>query len=90
MYYEATLKPMGAGALSPGLEMFRGEKVILIKGWRADAGPHLGHQFYITTPYFGSIPEGELKDMRQISYPEWKRKKSSLEKRKDLRKYLNP
>ncbi len=67
MYYEATLKPMGAGALSPELEMFRGEKVILITGWRADMGPHMGQQFYITTPYFGSIPESELKDMRQIS-----------------------
>lgn len=75
MYYEATLKTITNNSLGPEIEMFRGEKINLIKGWRAEEGPYWRQQCYFTIPYFGWIPEGELKDMRQISYPEWKKGK---------------
>ena len=83
MFYEATLKTITNNSLDPEVEKFRGERIILIKGWRAKEGPCWGQQCYITIPYFGWIPEGELKDMRQISDPEWKREKSDLEKRQN-------
>jgi len=81
MFYEATLKTITNNSLDPEVEKFRGERIILLTGWRAEEGPYWRQQCYFTIPYFGWIPEGELKDMRQISYPEWKRKKSDLEKR---------
>ena len=89
MYYEATLKPENVETLDPEVEKLRGEKIILIKGWRAENGPYLGQQCYITGPYFGWIPECELKDMKQISYSEWKNKKISLEKSEGFKKSLD-
>jgi|GEM_PF-3371002 hypothetical protein len=76
MFFTATLKSKNIHALNPGVEKFRSQKVLLIKGWRAEKGPYFGQQCYMTDPYLGWIPESELKDMREISYPEWKSKKS--------------
>ena len=83
MFYEATLKTITNNSLDPEVEKLRGERIILITGWRAEEGPYWGQQCYLTIPYFGWIPEGELKDMRQIFYPEWKREKSDPEKRQN-------
>jgi hypothetical protein len=84
MFYEATLKTITINSLEPEIEKFRGKRINLIKGWRAEQGPYWGQQCYITVPYFGWIPEGELKDMRQISFPELKRKKTELEKQQNF------
>ena len=68
MIYEATLKTKTSNSLEPEVEKFRGEKIILIKGWRAWEGPYWGQECYITTPYIGWIPECELEYMKEISW----------------------
>lgn len=75
MFYEATLKTMTKNSLDPEVEKYRGERIILIKGWRADVDPYWRQECYITSPYFGWIPECELEDMKAISCKEWERKK---------------
>jgi len=69
MYYEATVKTktVSNNSLEPEIEKHRGKRVNLIRGWRVEEGPYCGQQCYITVPYFGWIPKGELKDMKQIS-----------------------
>ena len=41
MYYEATLKPENVETLNPEVEKLRGEKIVLIKGWRVASHNHL-------------------------------------------------
>ena len=74
MYFEAIFNPSKKTEYNSDAESFVGKKLALQDGWIIEDGPHKGqHCFYLPNSTVGTIPESDLKDLKNIPYVRWKR-----------------
>ena len=72
MLYEAIYQPLDADTQNSEARKFMGKKIALQEGWRIEKGFYKGQHCYIPSANFGWIPQGDLKNLKNISYARWK------------------
>ena len=73
MYFEAIFNPSAPNDYNPDAISFVGKKIALQDGWIIEEGPHKGeHCFYLPNSTVGSIPQSDLKELKNIPYVQWK------------------
>lgn len=79
MYYEAIFQPLQVKKDNHDVNRLKGRKVALLGGLIHEAGPYEGQRcFYIPKATVGWIPEGDLLNLRPVSYSRWMETHESL------------
>jgi hypothetical protein len=73
MYFEAIFNPSKKTEYNSDAENLMGKKIAVQDGWIIEDGPHKGqHCFYMPNSTVGTIPESDLKELKNIPYVQWK------------------
>lgn len=71
MYYEAEYHPNEKENLSDKADMFIGRKIAIQELGQLEIGKNKKQVFYTAVPYFGMIPNYDLKYIKSIPYWRW-------------------
>ena len=73
MYFVAIFNPTTPNDYNSDAINFVGKKIAVQDGWIIEEGPHKGeHCFYLPNSTVGSIPQSDLKELKNIPYVQWK------------------
>ncbi len=71
MYYEATYHPRDRENLGDKANMFVDRKIAIQELGQREIGKNRKQVFYTAVPYFGMIPNYDLKKIKSIPYWRW-------------------
>ena len=73
MHFEAVFQPVDETSYNADAVNFVGKKIAIQAGWIIDEGPHKGQQcFYVPNSTMGTIPQSDLRELKDIPYVQWK------------------
>jgi hypothetical protein len=79
MYFEAVFSPANQTEYNSEAEDLIGKRIPIQEGWIIDKGPHKGERcFYAPHTTIGTIPQSDLKNIKSVSYVQWKQLHSSI------------
>jgi hypothetical protein len=81
MFYEAVYQPAETKGLTSEAKKFIGKRIALQEGRRLEDGPYQGQYCYVPSFNSGWIPECDLKEMKSISFVQWKQIRKRLDKK---------
>ena len=73
MHFEAVFQPADQTSYNADAVNFVRKKIAIQAGWIIDEGPHKGQQcFYVPNSTIGTIPQSDLRELKDIPYVQWK------------------